>query len=100
MGRGKWENRPWLDSFVIENKSEIVPIEVKAAKAGHLKSLFHFCKEKKKSRAVKISLADFEVQKAYHKLNDQQVEIDLYQVPHYAVEQLEKILNVGDTVKN
>lgn len=42
--------------FLIQEKDEVIPIEVKAGQSGKLKSLFYFAHEKKWSNAVKISL--------------------------------------------
>lgn len=78
--------------FVLESGAEIVPIEVKAASAGQLKSLFYFCKEKNKKIAIKLSLDPFDVKKSRHIINNEQVEIELIHLPQYAVEQLDSII--------
>lgn len=78
--------------FVIESDSQIIPIEVKAASAGRLKSLFYFSKEKKKTMAVKISLAPYGVKMAEHKIADELVAIELFEIPQYALGQVDKIL--------
>lgn len=79
--------------FIIQNKNQIIPVEVKASKAGHLKSLFYFSKEKKKNIGVKISLDPFLVTKSHHKIFDQKIEISLVSLPQYAVEQVIKVLD-------
>lgn len=72
--------------FLIQRKNEIIPIEVKSTAAGHLKSLFYFGKEKKKEKAIKISLDDYSIKKSKHKINEQDVEIELTSLPQYAIE--------------
>jgi len=43
--------------YVIQNRTAIIPVEVKAGKTGHLKSLARFCEEKKPPVGLKISAA-------------------------------------------
>lgn len=83
--RDKGSQKGEID-FLIQKKNEIIPIEVKATATGHLKSLFYFSKEKKKEKAIKISLDDYSVTRSSHKINDQNVEIELTSLPQYALE--------------
>jgi predicted AAA+ superfamily ATPase len=83
--RDKGSQKGEID-FLIQKKDQIIPIEVKASEAGHLKSLFYFSKEKKKKLAVKISLAHYKKQLSTHKINNEVVEIELVSIPQYAVE--------------
>lgn len=78
--------------FVIQQKDQIIPIEVKASEGGHLKSLFYFSKEKKKKIGIKISLDPFLIKKIHHKIGEKQVELSLVSIPQYAISQLIHIL--------
>ena len=78
--------------FIIQKNDQIIPIEVKAAESGHLKSLFYFCKEKKKRLGVKISLDSFSKKEVGHKIEEQRVELSLLSIPQYAIDQLAKII--------
>jgi predicted AAA+ superfamily ATPase len=78
--------------FIIQKNNQIIPIEVKAAEAGHLKSLFYFCKEKKKKKGIKVSLDLYSEKAVRHKIGEEQVEFSLYSIPQYAIEQLMKII--------
>lgn len=85
--RDKGSQKGEID-FIFQNKNQIIPIEVKAAKAGHLKSLFYFSKEKKKKLAIKISLESYREKKSGHIIDDKNIEIKLFSIPQYAIEQL------------
>ncbi|MCM2351934.1 MAG: ATP-binding protein, partial [Bacteriovoracaceae bacterium] len=76
--------------FIIQKENEIIPIEVKASASGHLKSLFYFSKEKRKNKAVKISMDDYSLQKSSHKIGNDIVEIELMSLPQYAVETIKR----------
>jgi uncharacterized protein len=78
--------------FILSKGQNIIPIEVKASKAGHLKSLFYFAKEKKALRAIKISLDDFKIEQVKHKIYNEYVRFDLTNIPLYAVEILRKLI--------
>jgi predicted AAA+ superfamily ATPase len=90
--RDKGSQKGEID-FIIQKNDKIIPIEVKAASAGHLKSLFYFSKEKKKTVGVKISLDPFSIEQITHKISELKVEVKLSTVPHYAIAQLGKILD-------
>lgn len=89
--RDKGSQKGEID-FIIQDSREIVPIEVKATQAGHLKSLFYFIKEKKKKLAVKISLDDYSVKKITHKIEEQKTTAKLINLPQYAVEKIHQII--------
>ncbi|MDO9183600.1 MAG: AAA family ATPase [Bacteriovorax sp.] len=89
--RDKGSQKGEID-FIIQIKNQIIPIEVKASEAGHLKSLFYFCKEKKKNLGIKISLDSFSVKKVEHKIGEQQIELTLFSIPQYAITQIQKII--------
>lgn len=88
--RDKGSQKGEID-FIFQKKDQIIPIEVKASEAGHLKSLFYFSKEKKTKMGIKISLDPFSVKKTHHKIGEQQVEISLFSLPQYAIDQLMKL---------
>lgn len=56
--RDKGSQKAEID-FLFDLNRNIVPIEVKASKSGHLKSLQLFCKDKKSRTAIKTSLKEF-----------------------------------------
>jgi predicted AAA+ superfamily ATPase len=89
--RDKGSQKGEID-FIIQKKNQIIPIEVKASEAGHLKSLFYFSKEKKKDIGIKISLDPFSVKEVHHKITEKKIEITLYSIPQYAISQLGKII--------
>lgn len=78
--------------FIIQNKGVVVPVEVKSKSAGHLKSMFYFLNEKKLNYAVKVSLDEYSIKSVKHKIDNEQVLATLINVPHYAIEKLNKIL--------
>lgn len=74
--------------FLIQNKEAIIPIKVKSASVGHLKSLYYFSRDKKKNKAIKISMEDYSSQRVSHKINNDNVELNLVTLPHYAIEEI------------
>jgi predicted AAA+ superfamily ATPase len=77
--------------FLLQNKNKITPIEVKSTKGGHLKSLFYFAKEKKKTNAIKISMDEYSVENVVHKIDEKAVALNLTNLPLYAVGSVLKI---------
>ncbi|MCK4923069.1 MAG: DUF4143 domain-containing protein, partial [Bacteroidales bacterium] len=45
--------------YLVQNKNEIVPIEVKAGSKGSMNSMFLFLKEKKSNYGCRLSLENF-----------------------------------------
>lgn len=78
--------------FLIESGQQIIPIEVKSAKAGHLKSLKYFCTEKNSTLAIKMSLAEYSEEPFTE--NSKLVNIPLYAVD-YLKDNLNKIKTGG-----
>lgn len=72
--------------FIIQNKTSVIPVEVKSTAAGHMKSLFYFSKEKSKTKGFKISLDDFSIQNVSHKIEKEEIKLELISLPHYAIE--------------
>ena len=89
--RDKGSQKGEID-FIIQKKNQIIPVEVKAAEAGHLKSLYYFSKEKKTATAIKISLDAYSAKKSSHKIDAQDIQINLLSVPQYAIDQVDLIL--------
>ena len=89
--RDKGSQKGEID-FLLQQKNNIIPIEVKASKAGHLKSLFYFCKEKKKDVGVKISLDSFAIEKVKHKIEEKQIGLTLISIPQYSIEHIFQII--------
>ncbi len=79
--------------FLVESKGEIIPIEVKSANGGHLKSLFYFAKEKRNKTAIKLSVNPYSEETISHSIENHKYQIQLINVPLYAVEFLPKILS-------
>lgn len=92
--RDKGINKGEVD-FIIENKNSVIPVEVKSAKPGHLKSLHYFSKEKSKGLAVKLSLQPYNAQTYDYKIIDGHGSLTLIELPLYAVEQIYKTLSNG-----
>jgi hypothetical protein len=65
---------------------------VRSASAGHLRSLFYFSKEKKKKKAIKVSLDDFSVTEFTHKIENEVISITLTSLPQYAIEEIYQII--------
>ena len=82
--RDKGSQKGEID-FLLQKKNQILPIEVKSTATGHLKSLFYFAKEKKKKDAIKISLEPFSKEKFTHKIDHIPFDINLVNLPLYAV---------------
>lgn len=89
--RDKGSQKGEID-FLIQYKQEIVPIEVKSVKSGHLKSLFYFLKEKNKKMGIKVSLEEYHLEKIQHKIENQIIKGELINLPLYAIEGAIKIL--------
>jgi uncharacterized protein len=87
--RDKGSQKGEID-FLLQVGQQILPVEVKSTKAGHLKSLFYFAKEKKKKRAIKISLDIFSEQEISHKIEGRETTLNLRSLPLYAVESIFK----------
>lgn len=77
--------------FLLKKGQNIIPIEVKATAAGHMKSLFYFLKEKRIEKAVKISLENFKVDSVKHRIQNEEVTCQLTTLPIWAVEQILKL---------
>ncbi len=77
--------------FLLEKGQNIIPIEVKATAAGHMKSLFYFLKEKRMEKAVKLSLESFKVDTVKHRIQNEDVTCQLTTLPIWAVEQILKV---------
>lgn len=94
--RDKGSQKGEID-FLIQSKQKIIPIEVKATKAGHLKSLFYFLKEKKKKLAIKVSLEEYSLEDIQHKIEGKVIEGRLMNLPLYAIdvvfEAVEKLIS-------
>ncbi len=78
--------------YVISQGREIIPVEVKAGKAGTLKSLHLFLREKGKRLAVRLSSAPPSVLEATTSLSDgRNVPFRLISLPLYLVGQLRRL---------
>ncbi|MBF0441401.1 MAG: ATP-binding protein [Oligoflexales bacterium] len=87
--------------FLIQKGTEIIPIEVKSGKSGTMKSLIQFIALHNSNRAVKFSLDMPMIEKACHSTitskGELQVTFDLYHLPLYFVDELERLLENRDT---
>lgn len=89
--RDKGAHKGEID-FLVQQKNEIIPIEVKASASGHLKSLFYFAKDKHLNKAIKISPSPFLIKDTSHILDGQPIQIKLIELPIYAVELLSPLI--------
>lgn len=85
--RDKGSQKGEID-FLIQKSNVIIPIEVKSDKSGTLKSLFYFVYDNKWAQAIKVSCHPFSKTLIKHKIHDSVVNIDLIELPIYAVETL------------
>lgn len=88
--RDKGSQKGEID-FLLQNKRQILPVEVKATTSGHLKSLFYFAKEKRKKKAIRISMNTFSKEDISHIIDGQASNVSLTNLPLYAVESILKI---------
>ncbi len=99
--REKAQSSAELD-YVFQYKNNLIPIEVKAGKTGHLKSLHYFIKEKIWSFGVRFN-ADMPsfLQENMNLSDNISVPYKLLSLPFYFAEQLERLIPVDAlTVKN
>ncbi|MBF0300645.1 MAG: hypothetical protein HQK51_18165, partial [Oligoflexia bacterium] len=83
--------------FLIEEKSEIIPIEVKSEPSTKLKSLIYFMHLHKHKRAVRISLDKYDKEKNFStKIFDghqhAQVKFELINIPLYLAKYISYLL--------
>src|SRR5690606_32461839 len=83
--RDKGSQKGEID-FLIQRGDQIFPIEVKSSSAGHLKSLFYFVKEKRKKKAVKVSLDDYSIESISQMIDGDKIEVELESLPQFAIE--------------
>lgn len=77
--------------FVVSRHQDILPVEVKAGKTGTLRSLFQFLLEKKRSRAVRLSMGPLALDTV--KLpGDTRQTAQLLSLPLYLTGQLNRLL--------
>ena len=74
--------------YLIQNGPNIVPIEVKAGKTGHLKSLARFMEEKHSPLGLKISAAPLGLEKS------------LLSLPLYLIEQIPRLIQEAKKIKS
>jgi predicted AAA+ superfamily ATPase len=87
--------------YLIQHKSQIIPIEVKAGKTGTLKSLHYYMNQKNSNIAVRInsdfpSITDIKVKNHLGK----PVEYTLISIPFYLISELHRILDSFQTEQN
>ncbi len=80
--RDKSTQKAELD-FVIESKSKVLPIEVKASRGGRLRSLLVFAAEKNCKQAIKFSCQWFSQESL---VTSHKQKIQIQNIPLYAVE--------------
>ncbi|MGE3609137.1 MAG: ATP-binding protein [Bacteriovoracaceae bacterium] len=85
--RDKGSQKGEID-FVIQKGHKIIPVEVKSQAPGHMKSAFYFAKEKECHELVRVSLNSFEKKVIEHKIDTQNVKINMIELPLYAIEML------------
>lgn len=85
--------------FLIEKDQQIFPVEVKSTSSGHLKSLFYFLSERKKSIGIKLSLEKFSKDKVRHQVKGELIEAGLISLPIWPVEALYDIVSPRENSK-
>ncbi len=92
-------NNAELD-FVIQHKSQIVPVEVKAGSKGSLKSLHRFVFEKKVDIAVRFDLNMPSIQnvetKIVNSVESENINFMLLSLPIYMVGQMRRLLELAN----
>lgn len=80
--------------YVIQDRSKVLPIEVKSGSEGTLKSLHYFVWLKQLSRAVRINgAAPFKSDISVKTTEGNQVDYELFSLPFYLVGQLPRLLH-------
>jgi len=79
--------------FLLQRGSSIYPIEVKSVGAGHLKAAFYFAKEKKINKLIRISTLSYNKKSVSHKIGDDNIEINMIDLPVFAIETLRSIID-------
>jgi predicted AAA+ superfamily ATPase len=81
--------------FVISRHQDILPVEVKAGKAGTLRSMFQFLHEKRRLRALRFHTGSPALEKV--KLpGSEATTVELLSLPLYAVGQVDRLLATSD----
>ncbi|MEX0799171.1 MAG: hypothetical protein WD025_06985 [Bacteriovoracaceae bacterium] len=62
--------------------------KVKAVGAGHIKSAFYFCHEKKCENLIRLSLLEYGTELGRHKIKQSVVPLNIVNLPLYAVEKM------------
>jgi predicted AAA+ superfamily ATPase len=79
--------------YVISIGNKIIPVEVKAGKTGHLKSLHQFIKEKSVDLAVRINLDKPSIFQESNKVpGGQSVNYKLLSIPFYLIGQINRLV--------
>lgn len=89
--RDKGSQKGEID-FLLQHRETIVPVEVKATKSGHLKSLMHYMQERDFKFAIKFSLNEFSQETIDQQLLGQRVQFRILNLPHYVVESTQALI--------
>ena len=85
--------------FVIQNGTEIIPIEIKSGKSGSLRSLHRFMYEKKLNKAVRFDLNKPSVQHVRCRISTgEEVSYDLCSLPLYAICELKRLVEADTAI--
>ena len=79
--------------FLIQIEQTVVPVEVKAGKAGSLKSLFQFADAKGVSVACRFDLNPPSQQTISHQIGDRTVAVELLSLPLYLCGQVNRLMS-------
>jgi len=79
--------------YLLQQGTQILPIEVKSGNTGRLKSLHLFMALKKLSRALRINASPPSQVFVQTKTHDSSIEYQLYSIPFYLTEQIHRLLS-------
>ena len=81
--------------YIIQHENKVVPVEVKAGKAGSMKSLHHFMAEKNLAFAVRCNISQASVENISVKTTSgAPVSYSLLSIPIYLTERINDLINL------
>ena len=81
--------------YIIQHGNKVVPVEVKAGKAGSMKSLHHFMAEKNLAFAVRCNISQASVENISVKTTSgAPVSYSLLSIPIYLTERINDLINL------
>ncbi|MEI8346156.1 MAG: ATP-binding protein [Pseudomonadota bacterium] len=78
--------------FLVQSRGQILPVEVKAGKGDHNKSLFYYSQKKNCASAIKLSLLPFSSATKGHIIDGKNITMKFWEIPIYYAESLKSLL--------